>query len=65
MEFSKPEYWILWWFPSLGDLPNPRTEPRSPTLQVGSLPAEPPGKANKSPYVNIFPVGTAPLKNPD
>ena len=31
-------------FPSPGDLPNPGTEPRSPTLQVNSLPAEPQGK---------------------
>ena len=31
-------------FPSLGDLPNPGIEPRSPTLQVDSLPAEPQGK---------------------
>ena len=27
-----------------GDLPNPGIEPRSPTLQVDSLPAEPQGK---------------------
>ena len=27
-----------------GDLPNPRIEPRSPTLQADSLPAEPQGK---------------------
>ena len=34
---------ILEWvpFPSPGDLPNPGIEPRSPSLQVGSLPAEP------------------------
>ena len=31
-------------FPSPGDLPNPGTEPRSPTVQADSLPAEPPGK---------------------
>ena len=33
---------ILEWvaFPSPGDLPNPWIEPRSPTLQVDSLPAE-------------------------
>ena len=31
-------------FPSPGDLPNPGIEPRSPTLQVDSLPAEPQGK---------------------
>ena len=37
---------ILEWvaFPFSGDLPNPGTEPRSPTLQVDSLPAEPLGK---------------------
>ena len=29
---------------SIGDLPNPGMEPRSPTFQVDSLPAEPPGK---------------------
>ena len=36
---------ILEWlpFPSPGDLPNPGIEPRSPTLQADSLPAEPPG----------------------
>ena len=31
-------------FPSLGDLPNPGIKPRSPALQVDSLPAEPHGK---------------------
>ena len=30
--------------PSPGDLPNPGIEPRSPTLQVDSLPTEPQGK---------------------
>ena len=37
---------ILEWvaFPSLGDLPNPGINPRSPSLQVDSLPAEPQGK---------------------
>ena len=29
---------------SPGDLPNPGIKPRSPTFQVGSLPAEQPGK---------------------
>ena len=47
-EFSRPEYWSIPVFqkpfPSPGDLPNPRIEPRSPTLQVDSLPAEPQGK---------------------
>ena len=31
-------------FPSLGDLPDPGIEPRSPTLQADSLPSEPLGK---------------------
>ena len=31
--------WVA--FPFSRDLPNPGTEPRSPTLQAGSLPAEP------------------------
>ena len=35
-------------FPSLGDLPNPEIEPRSPTLQVDSFPVEPPGKQGES-----------------
>ena len=30
--------------PPPGDLPNPRIEPKSPALQVDSLPSEPPGK---------------------
>ena len=44
MEFSRPEYWSEEPFPSTGDLSNPRIEPRSPILQVDSLPAEPQGK---------------------
>ena len=48
MEFSRPEYWSRWPFPSAGDLPNPGIEPRSPALQADSLPAEPPGKPRTS-----------------
>ena len=44
MECSRPEYQRGQSFPSLGDLPKPGTEPRSPTLQAASLPAEPLGK---------------------
>ena len=40
MEFSRPEYWSGWPFPSPGDLPNPGIKPRSPPLQADSLPAE-------------------------
>ena len=44
MEFSRPEYWSGEPFLSPGDLPNPEIEPRFPTLQADSLPAESPGK---------------------
>ena len=44
MGFSRQEYWSGQPFPSPGDLANPGMEPRSPTLQVDSLPSEPPGK---------------------
>ena len=37
------EYWSEP-FPSPGDFPNPGIKPRSPALQVDSLPAEPQGK---------------------
>ena len=43
LEFSKPAYWSGLPFPSPGDLPNPGIEPRSPALQVNSLPAGPQG----------------------
>ena len=41
MEFSRPEYWSGYPFPSPGVLPNPGIEPRSPSMEVDSLPAEP------------------------
>ena len=44
MGFSRQEYWSRLPFPFPGDLPNPRIEPRSPTLQADSLPAELQGK---------------------
>ena len=44
MEFSRPEYWSGYTFPSPGDLPNPGIELRSPALQVDSLPNELSGK---------------------
>ena len=37
MEFSRQEYWSGLPFPSPGDLPDPRIEPRSPSLQADSL----------------------------
>ena len=44
MEFSRQEYWSGLPFPSPGELPNPGTEPGSPTSQADALPSEPPGK---------------------
>ena len=44
MAFSRSEYWTAYPFPSPEDLRNPEIEPRSPTLQVDSLPAKPQGK---------------------
>ena len=44
MGYSRQEYWTGVPLPSPGDLPNLGIEPRSPTLQAESLPAEPPGK---------------------
>ena len=48
MEFSRPEYWSGYPFPSPGDLPNPGVAPRSPSLQADSLPAESPGKSKNT-----------------
>ena len=43
MEFSRQEYWSGYPFPSPWNLPDPGIEPRSPTLQMDSLPSEPQG----------------------
>ena len=54
VEFSRPEYSSGWLFPSLGDLPNPGIEPRSPVLRADSWPDEPPGKpANNVSWINL------------
>ena len=37
MGFSRQEHWSGLPFPSPGDLPNPRIEPRYPALQADSL----------------------------
>ena len=37
MWFSRQEYWSGSPFPSVGDLPNPGIQPRSPALQANSL----------------------------
>ena len=52
MDYSPPGFFvhgilqarILEWVENPGDLPNPWIEPRSPALQVDSLPSEPAGK---------------------
>ena len=46
-DFSRQEYWSG--LPCLppGDFPNPGIEPRSPALQVDSLPAKLPGKPSE------------------
>ena len=53
MEFSRPEYWSGWPFLSPGDLPNLAIKPRSPTLQVDSLSAEPQGKPKNTEVGNL------------
>ena len=55
MEFSRQECWSGLPFPPSGDPPNPGMEPRSPTLQVDSLPSEPPGKPTVPQHVLITP----------
>ena len=45
MGFSMQGYWRGLPCPPSGDCPNPGIKPRSPTLQVDSLPSELPGKA--------------------
>ena len=52
MGFSQQEYWSGLPFPSPGDLPNPRVEPRSPALQADALTSESPGKPLNSIYMH-------------
>ena len=42
--FSRQEYWSRLLFSSLGDLPDPKIEPASPSLGGELFTAEPPGK---------------------
>ena len=57
---------ILEWvaFPSPGDLPNPGIEPRSPALQVDSLPAESQGKPKNTGVGSLSPPSPVALLNP-
>ena len=54
MGFSRQEYWSGLPFPSLGDLPDPGIEPRSPTLAVKFFTTEPLEKQTHTKYVNIY-----------
>ena len=49
MGLSRQEYWSGLPLPSPGDIPHPGTKPGSPTLQVDSLPSEPPRKPKEFP----------------
>ena len=62
MEFSRPEYWSGWPFPSPRYLANPGIKPRSPALQADSLPAEPEGKPKNTRVDSLFP---SPVDLPD
>ena len=44
MRFPRQEYWNGLPFPSLGDLPDPGTEPVSPALAGGFFTTKSPGK---------------------
>ena len=51
--FSRQDYWSGLPFPSPGDSPNPEIKPRSPALQTGALPSEPPGKPKFYKYYTV------------
>ena len=53
MGFSKQESWSGLPLPSLGDLPDPGIELRSPALQADALPSELPGKL-QHPYSTVI-----------
>ena len=54
MGFSRQQYWSGLPCPPPGDLPTPGIEPRSPALQVYSLPIEPPGNPRKDIWMLMF-----------
>ena len=62
MEFSRPEYWSGYPFPSPGDLPNPGIKPRSPSFQEDSLPAELQGRPKNT---GVGSLSTSPADFPD
>lgn len=56
MGFSGQDYWSGLAFLSPEDLADPGTEPRSPTLQVDSLPAEPREKPVQGTTHSLIPL---------
>ena len=52
--FSSKEYWSELPCPPPEDLPKPRIKPRSPTLQVDSLPSESPEKPINTGVSSLF-----------
>ena len=61
-EFSRHKYWSGLPCPPPVDIPNPETEPRSLTLQVHSLPFEPPGKPQNTGVGSLsLPYGNLPV----
>ena len=62
IEVSRPKYWSGQFFPSPGNLPNPGTELRSPTLQADPLPAEPHRKPKNTGVSSLPP---SPVDPPD
>ena len=58
MGFSRQEYWSGLPFPSPGDLPDPGTEPGSPTLEADALTSEPPPYDPAIPLLGIYPEET-------
>ena len=63
MGFPRQEYWSGLPCPPPGNLPNPGIKPRSPAMQVDSLPAEPPGKP-KNTGVGILSLSPGDLPGP-
>ena len=51
---SRQEYWSGLPFPSLGDLPDPGIDPRSPALQAVTLTSEPPWKPMGTQIITIY-----------
>ena len=56
--FSRQEYCSGLPFLSPEDLPDPGIKPRSPTLQVDSLPSEPPGKSVRKREIMYVTMGS-------